>query len=202
VKDRLSILIVMIAVSTVSALLLTAVNEASRDVIKRNQERKLKLAVLNALDIPYDYNDPESSFKKMILTKDLRGENLYVSVSKERDVKSAEGVALVLKGSGFWGPISLVVGIAPDDYSIKGVEILEQLETPGLGARIEESGFRDQFKGKHFDRNIVVQIKGRAPGANDVSAITGATLTSKSIEKIINDASRRLIKPVTELIND
>lgn len=200
-EKKLNILFIMVAVSTISALLLTAVNELSRDVIKRNQERNLKVAVLNVLNISYDDKNPELSFNVNVVSKRLGDNTFYIS--KDQGVKdnAIDGIAMILEGPGFWAPISILVGISPDDFSIKGIEILEQLETPGLGARIEEEEFRDQFKGKFFDKKIVAQIKGKAPGPNDVSAITGASLTSKSFENIINKASRKLIKPIMELID-
>ncbi len=198
-KNKLTILYIMVAVSTASALLLTAVNELSRDVIMRNQERKLKSAVLDVLDISYDGKNPESSFNTNVIIKKIGDETIYLSKGQTVEDKSIDGIALILKGPGFWGPISMIIGINPGDFSIKGIEILEEQETPGLGARIEEAEFRDQFKGKYFNKKIVIQIKGKAPGPNDVSAITGASLTSKSFENIINKASRKLVEQITEL---
>ena len=85
--------------------------------------------------------------------------------------------------------------------SIRGMEILEQEETPGLGARIEEKSFREQFKGKQIEKKIIVQIKGAATGPNDVSAITGATITSKTLEKIINEVSQPYLEAIRSLNN-
>jgi Na+-translocating ferredoxin:NAD+ oxidoreductase RnfG subunit len=95
----------------------------------------------------------------------------------------------------------MVVGIDPDDFKIRGIEILEQQETPGLGARIEEDQFREQFKGKIINETIIIQIKGAATGPNDVSAITGATITSKTVEKIINELSKPFLEEIKRLKN-
>ena len=128
-KSKLNILYIMVAVSTISALLLTTVNELSRDVIKRNQERKLKSAVLDVLNISYDDENPEISYNAKVTTKQIGDETLYFSQYQGIEKKAIDGIALILKGPGFWGPISIIVGISPDDFSIKGIEILEQLET-------------------------------------------------------------------------
>lgn len=200
-KEKVMMAAILVAVSTVSALVLAGINDVSSDVIRRNQERRFKAAVLRALGTPFDGDRPEDAFRERIEVRSFPEGRLYLSVTGDED-KAVDGIAFKLKGPGFWGPISLVVGVDPDDFSIKGLEILEQEETPGLGARVEEERFRGQFAGKHLDDTITVQVKGMKPGPNDVSAITGATFTSKALEAIINETSRKFIEAIKSLRRD
>ncbi|MBE9505084.1 MAG: FMN-binding protein [Proteobacteria bacterium] len=200
-KERLMIAAVLLLVSIASALSLAAINNVSFPVIQRNQERQFKVALLKALEIPFDSEMPEKAYNIQIEEKSTEEGTLYLTHEDNQKDLPVTGVAFMLKGAGFWGPLSLIVGLDPADMSIRGLEIFEQEETPGLGARIEEKAFRDQFKGKQIEKKIIVQIKGAATGPNDVSAITGATITSKTLEKIINETSRPYIEAMRSLNN-
>ena len=64
--------------------------------------------------------------------------------------------------------------------------MLEQVETPGLGGRIGEDVFQDQFKGIKTEP-AVEYVKNQEPETdNQIQAITGATISSRSVVKIIN----------------
>lgn len=192
-REKIMMVLVLVAVSIVSALMLAGINNVSYDVIKMNKERKLKVAVLSALEIPLGNAEPETVFSKSVKEVNTPVGQIYISTDRQK------GVAFSAKGSGFWGPIVVMVGIDPETLTIKGIEILQQEETPGLGARIEEDWFRNQFKGKSMDEPIRMMIKGAKPGPNDVEAVAGATLSSKFIEDIINKKSKPFIEAVRRL---
>ena len=48
-------------------------------------------------------------------------------------------------GLGLWGKIDAVISFNEDISKIKGFGVISQEETPGLGARIEEDWFKNQF---------------------------------------------------------
>ena len=72
---------------------------------------------------------------------------------------------------GYCGPIDMLVTIDSEDKIAK-IRILEHSETAGVGARICEQDFLNQFKGKTADE--VIARKG-------VDAITGATISSGAV---------------------
>ncbi len=93
-------------------------------------------------------------------------------------------------GAGLWGSISGVIATDDAVQTIRGLEIIAHSETPGLGGRIEESWFLDQFKGENVAGGLTVTKVGvvdtdSANGAID--GVTGASLTSKAMETIVND---------------
>jgi Na+-transporting NADH:ubiquinone oxidoreductase subunit C len=69
---------------------------------------------------------------------------------------------------------------------LTGVDFLKQAETPGLGARIGESWFREQFRGKRGPFSTVGE--GEPAAENQFDAITGATLTSNFVKDLLNAA--------------
>ncbi len=88
-------------------------------------------------------------------------------------------------GQGYADKIVLLLGLDPGLESITGLFVLEQKETPGLGNKIIVADWRGQFAGKATRKPLVVQTKGnRLP--NGIDAITGATISSRSVTSIVN----------------
>jgi Na+-transporting NADH:ubiquinone oxidoreductase subunit C len=101
----------------------------------------------------------------------------------------AMGYALPFSGQGFWSIIRGVIGIDVDGKTILGIWFYEQAETPGLGARIVEPFFYEQFAGKILNPNArPILIKPMADAKEgDIAAISGATQTCVRLEKLLND---------------
>lgn len=98
-----------------------------------------------------------------------------------QDDGEAIGRAMMLQAVGYGGPINILLGMEPDG-SLRGIRIISQQETPGLGARIVESEFLDQFAGLSVsDLNLT-----RSGGAID--AITGATISTRAVVQEIRTA--------------
>jgi Na+-translocating ferredoxin:NAD+ oxidoreductase subunit G len=96
------------------------------------------------------------------------------------------GYSLVYEGNGFQGKIRLIAGITPGLEKITSIEVLDQLETPGLGTKVTEEPFKGQFNGLEVSPSIK-WVKGVPPSApNEIQAITGATISSKAIVEILN----------------
>jgi Na+-transporting NADH:ubiquinone oxidoreductase subunit C len=95
------------------------------------------------------------------------------------------GYVLIRTGPGLWGDITATVGLDQDLERLTGVDFLKQVETPGLGARISEDWFREQFRGKRGPFTTVAE--GQPTQENEFDAITGATLTTNFVKDILND---------------
>jgi len=90
------------------------------------------------------------------------------------------GYAFVAKGQGYGGEISILVGINPE-FTIKKVTIITNTETPGLGTKISENYFTDQFEGLLPDDISLSKEGGK------IDAITGATISSRAVVDAIKD---------------
>lgn len=98
------------------------------------------------------------------------------------------GFALAAHEPGFQEPIDILVGYEPRTKKTLGLAILASRETPGLGDRIQESGWRAQFRGK----NAPVQGQKRGAQAPDtVNMVTGATISSRAVIGALNKSIRR-----------
>ena len=111
----------------------------------------------------------------------------------KRITPGKESVGFVVGGIGFWDRIDCVVVLTPDLKQILNIQFLDQKETPGLGARIEEPWFTDQFKGLQVDWNdprgnrVVIGTSPNPNARNRVDAITGATQTSIALMRFMNE---------------
>ena len=102
------------------------------------------------------------------------------------------GYAIPGAGPGFQDIIRLLYGYLPDKRRVVGMEILESRETPGLGDKIyKDLEFVANFHDLSIDPEIVSVKKGKKTGPNQVDAITGATISSKAVVRIINQANER-----------
>ncbi len=100
-----------------------------------------------------------------------------------------------VRGTGLWGPIWGNIAFENDFNTIAGATFDHKGETPGLGAEIKTSWFEDEFKGKTiFDKNrhfvSVAVVKGgvknsNIPPAHGVDAISGGTITSHGVDKML-----------------
>jgi len=76
---------------------------------------------------------------------------------------------------GYGGDLLLMVGVDLVDKKLTGMEAVSHSETPGLGARIEEAGFRRQWKGLPIDQDVAITADGGV-----IDALSGATTTSRA----------------------
>ena len=98
------------------------------------------------------------------------------------------GYAMPGAGPGFQDTIALLYGYLPGDKQVVGMEILESRETPGLGDKIyKDAAFVAEFSALSVEPEIVAVKKGTGSQANQVDAITGATISSKAVVRIINE---------------
>lgn len=111
---------------------------------------------------------------------------------------SLAGHVAKASGQGYADKIEVLLGLDAGGKTITGLFILDQKETPGLGNKILEKSWRKQFLNKRSDQRLVV-VKGGAEKDHEVDAITGATISSRSVTGIVNtaiaDIKPRLLPP-------
>ena len=103
---------------------------------------------------------------------------------------SLAGYTFLSSGNGYSGIISMLVGITPE-FTIKDVAILSQTETPGLGSKITEKEFTDQFVGL----SLADMALSRDGGSID--AITGATISSRAVTDTIKEKMAGIIEMIS-----
>lgn len=150
-----------------------------------------------------DINKLKENYKQYVVEKQIAMPSgmavkpLYFVAS---DSKGHElGYCFDVTGSGLWGTMRGLLAVTPDFGQIINFTIYDQMETPGLGARIEEPWFKAQFAGKPLINSNVISSyslipEEAQPTDTQIRQITGATITSSSVLKIIQAAARELSK--------
>ena len=105
-------------------------------------------------------------------------------------IKDGQVIGYTIKTSskGYGGAIELMVGISKDG-KITGVEIGNHSETPGLGSKATEPMFKNQYVDKDVLNSLLV-VKGSTNNDNEISAISGATITSNGVTNGVNAAMK------------
>lgn len=108
-------------------------------------------------------------------------------------------------GAGLWGPIWGYVAFDSNGDTIYGAYFSHEGETPGLGAEIEKPAFQDQFEGKNIFSaegaftSIAVVKTGKEPqGKAWVHAVSGGTITSQGVQKMLYDS----LEPYTNFFSN
>ena len=185
-KSALRILIFVVAMGTISGGLLFGVNSLTATLIARNEELKLKSAVLDVLEVPYSPENVLELFDKNVRILKKGDSRFYASIDGT--------TAFKFKGPGLWGTIEGILSINPDLKTIRVLRILHQEETPGLGGRIAEPEYLKGFRNKEIVPKISFVPPAKAKANNEVDAITGATCSSKALEKLLNETIQKKLK--------
>ncbi len=99
------------------------------------------------------------------------------------------GFAVPGAGAGFADTIKLIYGLDPSAERVLGMKVLESRETPGLGDKIyKDAKFVAEFLDLTLEP-VIELIKGHGEKTNQVDAITGATISSRAVVKILNQTN-------------
>nr|AHF23754.1 NADH:ubiquinone oxidoreductase, Na(+)-translocating, B subunit [uncultured bacterium Contig1549a] len=102
-------------------------------------------------------------------------------VGKTADGQVA-GYAASVTAKGFGGDVTMALGLTPDG-AVRKIAFTELNETAGLGMEADKALFKDQFAGRSGELSL---IKGTASGEQEISALTGATVTSTAVVNGVN----------------
>ena len=194
-RKGLFTILFMFSITVIFISVLAVVYVLTRDRILVNESLFLKRAVLFAadLEVPESAGGVEEQFREWVKTiEGTGGALLYYEIV---DPGNGQTVSYVLpvSGAGLWGEIEAVVGVEQDLQTLTGIDFTRQNETPGLGGRIVEDWFREQFRGKRRPFSTVPE--GDPAGVQEFQAITGATYTVNGVLGILNE---RLVERLVE----
>ena len=188
-KKMLSMILFVLILGSVLTTALVAVDQLTKEPIARNRAVKLQKGILASLNIKYGENDPNEIFfanVETIITKGGEPKKFYRS-------KTSGDIAFEISGTGVQGPIEATIALSPDLEQVRGLSIVGQEETPGLGGRIVEAEFVNRFKGKMVTNGLAITSPGKAAADNEVDGITGATLTCNALEDLLNSEIKKYV---------
>ena len=198
------------------AAVLASVSMALKPKQVLNTEIEKKQSILASVNIESTAANAEKIYAEKIVTQyvvnvkgeQVEGDAFNIDLKKERakahedmllpvfECHTSEGIKYILplRGTGLWGPIWGFISLNDDMNTIYGANFDHQGETPGLGAEINTPIFEEPFIGKKiFDESgklisiIVAKVGQDAPAEHKVDGISGGTITSKGLEKMLLD---------------
>ncbi len=192
------------AVGLISAVVLTFFSQKVAEPIKAAQLRTLNDALLQVL--PPFTNQPSENVAE---TDGVR------FMGAARDGKLI-AVAAEASSPGYAGPIKALIGFDPDG-KVLAVLITAQGETPGLGANVCErkfqktifnlcdpvpeglppNAFLNQFDGKAARKDTDWKVR---KDGGDIDYVTGATVTSRAITRLVSHAASAFAANRAEII--
>lgn len=194
IKQKTQPVLFMVGVTFVAITLVGLVDIVTRPAVDRNKTLFQKQAVCDAAGV-----ERPGSPEALVAWYDANVSSVTnAGGGVSYRVESGGGdTTLVLKqqGPGLWGSITAYVGFNREAMTIAGVTFQDHVETPGLGARIDESWFRQQFVGKSGPfTTLSPEPQDKAAGTDEAGAfdqITGATITSTAVKDIMNKSIER-----------
>lgn len=135
--------------------------------------------------VPEFNNNPDED---MYLLPTGEGDSLEIYPAM-KDGETAGYAVKTYSNDGFSGYISLMAGFNPDG-TIYNISVLEQKETPGLGTKMTDPLFNEQFRGKD-PAQFTLKVK---KDGGQVDAITAATISSRAFCDAVERAYNTLMK--------
>lgn len=159
IKDFIKLSGILCAITLIASLLLAGVNYITKTKIAEAEERATVEAMQKILPDAENFEEVEKN------------------VFEGRKGDTVIGYCSKVKTIGYGGAIEMIVAFDLNG-TVCGIEILSHSETAGLGAKATDDSFKGQFKGKNSQLTVV---KGETFDPSQVSAITGATITSRAV---------------------
>ncbi len=191
----------LIATLTVAGLLsglaIVSAYELIRPRIAANQARALRRAVFEVVPGAERLQRLAWRDEKLVPAEgDAAGEpSVYAGYKADG---TFVGYAIPGAKSGYQNVISVLYGFDPSRRRVIGMYVLESRETPGLGDRIyKDQDFVGAFRDLAIEPEIVL-VKDGATADNQVDGITGATISSKTVVRIINQSNAEWLPRLPE----
>lgn len=176
-KKFLHIFTVLVLISGLAGFCLSVMNKYASPLIEDKKKKELMQAMRTLFPEMEHYEKKYIQEKEIYLCYDSKGSFL--------------GYSIPAKGNGYQGSILLLVALSADMQTLIGIKVLENVETPGLGGRINEEWFQKQFRGRSLVPALKLK-KQKVTAENEVQAISGATISSHAVVRIINDTLKQI----------
>lgn len=177
-------IVVLTAVGLISGSFLAIVGQVTKERILFNKRQEMEMAAMEVV--------PGTHSVQMIY------EDRDLAIFENRDeAGQIIGYAVKATGIGFQDKIVLEVGLDLELSKILALTIIDQKETPGLGAKITD---QETFLRYWQNRDCTQPLSLRKPPVSDpaslapyeVNAITGATISSQAVLTIVNEAIKKV----------
>lgn len=123
---------------------------------------------------------PASLYEKGSIKVNGESKDYFVAKNGEEIL----GYIVTTVAQGYGGEVRVMTGVDSNGNIINVRILAADDETPGLGAKVKNKDFYNQYIGKSTGVGLVKN----SPAENDVVAVTGATFSSSAVNTAVNEA--------------
>jgi electron transport complex protein RnfG len=187
----------------ISGLILVSVYLFTKPIIERNKAEALQAAIFEVLPNTSRFESltmDGSSLRVVGAEEEAPDEVIYQGFSEEG---KSTGFAIPGAEPGYQDLVAIIYGYDPVSKNIIGMKVLESKETPGLGDKIfKDDDFKRNFDALYVEPSVEVVKKGEKKSENEVEAITGATISSKAVVKVLQNTMANWKEPITAFVSN
>ncbi len=173
----------LMLITAIAATALAGIYNVTKPRIEEQKALALDRALTIALPgIPRD----------AIVAVENNDEVLYYKGYETPQQENLVGYAFVAYGPGYSSVIETMVGV-DSTGSILGMKVLSQVETPGLGTKVEEIKYGEDtpWFTRQFINKRAAEVEVDKDGG-DIQSITGATISSRALTRSVVAAYEKL----------
>lgn len=186
-KDIIKLGLTLLLVTAIAGAALSLVNNITKPRIEEQKRLVTERALISAL--------PNADKRAIDPFPNADSVKYYIGY-KDTSRQEFVGYAFVAKGAGYSSTIETMVGV-DSTGSVIGIKIMQQVETPGLGTKIEEvkygqnyAWFQQQFIDKLANSVAVDKDNGK------ITSVTGATISSRAVANSISSGALNLSRQI------
>lgn len=176
-KETFTLMWKLGVICIVVAGLLAWINSMTAPVIEKNEKTTFEQSMTEVLTGVNEFEEVDISYAPS--EAGVKLDSFYKAGDKGY-------VVTTVCSEGYGGDIKVMVGVNADK-TINKIRIMSLSETAGLGAKANTEEFMGQYSGLKSGIGIE-KNNGGNPDNNTISAISGATITSKAVTKAVNCA--------------
>ncbi|MDH6343680.1 Na+-transporting NADH:ubiquinone oxidoreductase subunit C [Parabacteroides sp. PFB2-12] len=194
------------------AVLLAFTSQTLKSYQKENEDNDKRQQILRSVNVTATADEAKAKYEELIkeafLVNDkgekVEGDAFAADYTKSfaqktypvfiAEIDGQTKYVMALQGAGLWGPLWGYIALDADTNTIFGTDFSHAGETPGLGAEITNPSFSQQFIGKKIFKNdafksVAVVKPGKSAIDQDyVDGISGGTITSQGVDKMLFDS--------------
>ncbi len=178
-KYYLKLGFVLLSITIIASGVLAYINSITKPIIEENQRKTKEEARLEVLPSAVAF-DSLSYFNDEVV---------YIGKNENGEIV---GYTFVASLYGYSGDVKTMIGVT-QELVVNKIKIIEQKETPGLGANCQKQEFQKQFENKNKSSMLVDKDGG------EIISITGATITTRTIANSIKTGLVMLEEITSEL---
>jgi electron transport complex protein RnfG len=178
-----SILLITCAIAAGVLAYINGLTAPKIAAVKQAEAEKARLEVM----VDDQLTAENIKFDKKFLDVDVKGDSIFYYIASMKDADQAVGYILTAAKYGYSSNVKTVVGLTAD-FKIKKIKVIDQAETPGLGAKCVNPDFAPRFKDLAVDALKVDKDGG------SIKSITGATITTRTVANSIKESMQKLLE--------